>query len=286
MTRSQRIIVISGASSGIGLYSTKHLSKLGNFIVAGARKSSDISMLSEIDNVQGVKLDVTEPVDIGAVVEYVETTYGYLDVLINNAGIPGWGAIMDREMDYFKKIMDVNLFGSLHMIKAFYPLLKKSNSLPIIINMSSQGGNYSFPFWAPYHMSKWALEALSDSLRRELLPMGIRVAVIQPGAIRSAAFTSQVDEFTAYSKQVKSEFQGRAISMLQTAFTNPNRKAKDPQVVADALAHAIYNSNCKLYYQPGKRLIPDFLAAKLPKRIVDKLLVTISSKEGTEHSDK
>lgn len=280
MDNKQKIIVISGASSGIGLYSTNHLSKLGNLVIAGARKTEDITKLSEIQNVQGVKLDITQPEDIDALVEFVKTRYSYLDVLINNAGIPGWGAIMDRDVKYFQRIMDVNFYGALRMIKALYPLLKKSNNHPIIINMSSQGGNYAFPFWAPYHSSKWALEALSDALRRELFPSGIRVAVIQPGAIHSAAFRSQQDEFAGYSKQVKSEFQVRAASMLQTAFVNPNRKAKDPQVVADALVHAIYSPNSKLYYHPGRRLIPDFLAAKLPQKFVDRLLARFVSNEG------
>lgn len=280
MDNNKKIIVISGASSGIGLYSTNHLSKLGNFVIAGARKTTDITKLSEIQNVQGVKLDVTQPEDISALVEFVETRYRQIDVLINNAGVPGWGAIMDRDIEYFQRIMDVNLYGPLRMIKAFYPLLKKSNNHPVIINMSSQGGNYAFPFWAPYHTSKWALEALSDALRRELIPLGIRVAVIQPGAIRSAAFKNQQDEFASYTKQVKSEFQKRATSMLQTVFANPNRKSKEPQVVADALVHAIYRPNSRLYYHPGRRLIPDFLAAKLPQILVDRLLTRIVSSEG------
>lgn len=279
MDKDQKIVLISGASSGIGFYSTNHLSKLGTFVIAGARKTIDIAKLSEIQNVQGVKLDVTQPEDINALVEFIETRYGYLDVLINNAGIPGWGAIMDRNIDYFQRVMDVNFFGALRMIKAFYPLLKKSNNQPIIINISSQGGNYAFPFWAPYHSSKWALEALSDALRRELFPLGIRVVVIQPGAIRSAAFISQQDEFSTYSKQVKSEFQERATSMLHTVFENPNRKSKEPQVVGDALVHAIYNPNNKIYYHPGRRFIPDFLAAKLPRKFVDRIFARVGSNE-------
>ncbi len=126
-------------------------------------------------------------------------------------------------------------------------------------------------------MSKWGLEALSDSLRRELLPLGIRVVVMQPGAIRSLAFESQRDEFTAYAQQVKSEFQARAIALLQAVFVDPNRKTKDPQVVADALFHAIYSPNSKSYYHPGRRLIPDILAAKLPRNLVDEFLARIGS---------
>ena len=279
MQSERKIIVISGASSGIGLATVEQLSKMGNLVFAGARKESDIANLTSIENVQGVRLDITNPEEVTSLVQRIQSSIGHIDVLVNNAGVPGWGAIMDREMDYFRKVMDVNLFGHIQMVKAFYPLLKKSSSSPIIINVSSQAGNYAFPFWAPYHMSKWALEAFSDCLRRELLPIGIRVSVIQPGAIKSAAFETQRGDFARYKGKPASEFQSRAVALLQAAFERPSDKAKDPQIVTDALLHAIYNQNNRLYYQPGRRLIPDLLAAKLPQKLVDRLLARFGAAE-------
>lgn len=198
-------------------------------------------------------------------------------MLINSAGVIGWGAIIDREIDYFRKVMEVNLFGHVQMVKAFYPLLRKSQSAPIIINISSQAGNYAFPFWAPYHMSKWALEAFSDCLRRELLPLGIRVAVVQPGAIESAAFEKQRGEFARYKSGPPSDFKSRAITFLQAAFERPSSKAKNTKAVVRDLQHAIYNRNHRLYYQPGRRLMPDILAAKLPQKLVDWFLMRLST---------
>lgn len=272
MKTDKKVVVISGASSGIGFAAAKQLGGMDHTVFAGARKEDDIASLTALKNVCGVKLDITHPEDVSSLAQQVDRAIGHVDVLINNAGVPGWGAIMDRDMAYFKTVMEVNLFGHVQMVKTFYPLLKKSSSSPIIINMSSQAGNYTFPFWAPYHMSKWALEAFSDCLRRELKPCGIRVAVIQPGAIKSEAFVKQRRAFAQYKNGPASEFHSRAVHLLQMAFERPSDKEKEPQVVIDALLDAISNRNNKLYYQPGRRLFPDLLAAKLPPKWVDWLL--------------
>ncbi len=272
MTDANKVIVISGASSGLGLAIATQLGKIGNVVFAGARKEGDIGKLSSMKNVRGVKLDITSQDDILALAQQIESSAGCLDVLVNNAGIPGWGAVMDRTLEYFRKIIEVNLFGHIQMVQTFYPLLRKSRSYPIIINMSSQGENYAFPFWSPYHMSKWAFEAFSESLRREFLPVGIRVAVIQPGAIASDAFRNQRADFEAYKTAISSEFSQRAARFLEAAFCNPARKEKEPKLVVDAVLHAIFSKHNRLYYQPGRRLIPDVLVACLPRKMVDRFL--------------
>jgi NAD(P)-dependent dehydrogenase (short-subunit alcohol dehydrogenase family) len=272
MKTDNKVVVVSGASSGIGLAIASCLGELGHTVFAGARQAEDISRLSSLNNVYGVRLDVTVTDEILALASQIEASVGYVDVLVNNAGIPGWGAVMERKLEYFRKVMDVNLFGHIQMVQTFYPLLRKSASCPIIINMSSQGGNYAFPFWSPYHMSKWALQAFSDSLRREILPVGIRVAVIQPGAFVSEAFRKQRGEFEAYKTGEPSEFTSRAIRFLEAAFDGHTRKDKDPQLVVDAVLHAIFNKNNRPYYQPGRRLAPDLLAARLPRTLFDKIL--------------
>ncbi len=272
MATDKKVVLVSGASSGIGLAIVAHLAELGHTVFAGARRAEDIDRLSSINNVHGVRLDITIPDDILTLAEQIESSAGCLDVLVNNAGIPGWGAVMDRPLEYYRKIMDVNLFGHIQMVQTFYPLLRKSRSYPIIINMSSQGGNYAFPFWSPYHMSKFALEAFSESLRREFLPVGLRVAVIQPGAIASDAFRNQRADFEAYKTASSSEFSQRAARFLEAAFCNPARKEKEPKLVVDAVLHAIFSKHNRLYYQPGRRLIPDVLVACLPRKMVDRFL--------------
>lgn len=268
----KRVVVISGASSGIGYKVALELALDGNKVYAGARKKADIEKLSAINNITGLELDITNPEQINKAVKQVEQLEGCVDVLINNAGVTGWGAVMDSDMQYFRNVMEINFFGHVQMIKAFYHLMRKSTKNPIIINISSQAGNYALPFWSAYHSSKWAIEAFSHSLRRELSVYGIRVAVVQPGAIKSEAFVKDQNDFELYKESKESEFVEYAVPMLNAAFYRPMvSKEKSPILVANVIRKAIYGTSNAIYYQPGRRFIPDFLLAKFPYRVVDRV---------------
>lgn len=273
----EKIIIISGASSGIGYCIAEHLGKEGNIIFAGARKESDIEKLSSLKNVYGLQLDITNKDDIENLVTMIQNKYGHVDVLINNAGVTGWGAIIDRDMEYFRQVIEINLLGHIQMTKLIYPLLRKSTSSPIIINISSQAGNYAMPFWSAYHTSKWGLEAFSHCLRREILPLGIRVAIIQPGAIESNAFSKSTNEYEQYKKESSLEFRSRAILFLDAAFNRSviKKKNKSALLVVKDIKKAIEDKNNNIYYQPGKRFVPDYLLQKLSYKLVDKILTKI-----------
>ena len=271
--KSARIILITGASTGIGLYLAKYFAKTGNTVYAGARKESDVAELSEKPNLIGVKLDVTKEAEITAVKEMILQKSNYIDVLINNAGIVGWGAVVDRDLAYFRSVFEVNLFGSIQMVKAFYPLLMASRNRPIIINVSSQGGSYTFPFWTPYSMTKYALESFSDGLRRELHSHGIRVAVIKPGAITSKAFEKQIKAYQTYQEKYSSAFTEKAAKFFKLALERPTKKEKSPLLVAKDIEHAIFSKKSRRFYHPGRRLVPDLIASKLPPKWVDSIMV-------------
>lgn len=279
MKNEHKIIVISGASTGIGYSIAKELASDGNPVYAGARKDSDLKKLSEIPNVIGTRLDITNSEQIQKAAAQIMQKEGHIDVLINNAGVTGWGAVMDRDMTYFRNVMEINYFGHVQMIKMFYPLLKKSTDNPIIINISSQAGNYAMPFWSAYHSSKWAIEAFSHCLRRELQPYGIRVAIIQPGAIQSEAFTKDVKDFEDYKARKQSDFVKYAVPILEAAFhRKPMSSEKSPLLVVNDVRKAIYKKRNAIYYQPGRRLVPDLLFAKLPYRAIDLLVANIQKK--------
>jgi NAD(P)-dependent dehydrogenase (short-subunit alcohol dehydrogenase family) len=286
MHKGRKIVVVSGASSGLGWWIAERLGRDGNTVFAGARKESDIGRLSSLENVIGVRLDVTKENDILDLARRIEAEAGRLDVLINNAGVIGWGAVMDRELAYFRAVMDVNVFGPVRMVQALYPLLRESVSSPVIVNMSSVAGTYAFPYWAPYHMAKWALEAFSDSLRRELQPLGIRVAVIRPGAIRSDAFRKERQAFEAYKSGAPSDFRARAVRMLSAAFENPGRNEKGPEVVVRDVLHAVYHADSRLYYRPGRRIIPDLLAETMPPVMLDGVLAAFLREPGKLNTRK
>lgn len=280
MERKKLVVVISGASTGIGYSLATELAADGNRVYAGARKAEDIERLSAISNITGIRMDITCPDQIQEAVEKVEQEAGHVDVLINNAGVTGWGPVMDRDMDYFRRVLDINFFGHVQMIKAFYPLLRKSTDRPIIINVSSQAGNYAMPFWSAYHSSKWAIEAFSHCLRRELQPYGIRVSIIQPGAIASQAFIKDQEDFDRYKDRTDSDFIPYAVPVLEAAFhRSPTAKEKTPLLVVRDVRHAIYGKKNAIYYQPGRRLAPDLLMAKLPYRMVDWLITKIFHKK-------
>ena len=264
-----RVILVTGSGTGIGRFVAEYFAKRNCLVYAGVRREEDVTALDAIANIRGIKLDVTQMSDIQMGYRTIKEQTGQLDVLINNAGIPGWGALMDRDIEYIQRIMNVNLYGAVRMNKAFYPLLQKSIRIPLIINISSQGGKYSFPFWGPYHMSKFALEAYSDALRREMNIVGIRVVVIQPGAIISDAFVKQKEQLEVYEQEIQSVFTPFASSLLGMAFRAKDRKVKSPLKVAQDIERAIYSSRPKLRYQPGRRLFPDIVASKVPQRLVD-----------------
>ena len=279
MNSEKKVIVITGASTGIGYETAKELAADGNIVYAGARKPEDIERLSRINNIIGIPLDITKLDDINEAVSMITKKEGHIDVLINNAGVTGWGAIMDRDMSYFRNILEINYFGHVQMVKSFYPLLRKSTKNPIIINVSSQGGNYAMPFWSAYHSSKWAIEAFSHCLRRELKPYGIRVAIIQPGAIKSEAFVKDTKAYDDYKKTGNSDFVKYAVPVLEAAFHRaPITKEKSPLLVVNDMRHAIYSKKARIYYHPARRLVPDLLFAKLPYPLIDKIVAKIFQK--------
>lgn len=232
-----------------------------------------------INNIVGIAIDITNSDQIKKAVEQIEQEEGYVDVLINNAGVTGWGAVMGRDMEHIRKVMDINYFGHVETTMLFYPLLRLSNNNPIIINVSSQAGNYAMPFWSAYHSSKWAIEAFSHCLRRELSSFDIRVAIVQPGAIESKAFSKDEQVFKEYIDNSNSEFIEYEKKLLGAAFHHPEiSKEKSPMLVVECIRHAIYHKKNRIYYQPGRRLVPDIIMAKLPYRMGDRLLNKIMKK--------
>ncbi|NVM19937.1 MAG: SDR family NAD(P)-dependent oxidoreductase [Candidatus Lokiarchaeota archaeon] len=270
----KKIFLISGASSGIGNEIAKYLATQGNIIFAGARKESDIQELNQYENITGIQLDVTIPEQINSTINLIRNTYGYLDVLINNAGIPGWGAIMDLKPDYFKEVIEVNLIGYIRLSQAGYPLLRNSAKFPIIFNISSQGAKYAFPFWAPYHITKFGVRAFSDALRRELIPFNIRVCELQLGPFKSKAFEKQKQLLEDYKmKQIKSEFTPRLLKMFEMIVLNPKRKEKSPIKVAKLIEKLSSQLKYKVRYEPGRKRLASTVLTKFPPKWVDKMLL-------------
>jgi NADP-dependent 3-hydroxy acid dehydrogenase YdfG len=176
-----KVVLITGCSTGIGRDLAQRLTNAGYSVVATARK---IETLEGVAAALKLSLDVTDADSINQAVTRTLQQFGRIDVLVNNAGYGVRGALEEVPVELAQQLFDVNVFGVLRMIQAVVPHLRKQKS-GRIINVSSIAGKLPTPVNGTYSASKFALEALSDTLRFELSAFGIEVVVIEPGAIKT-----------------------------------------------------------------------------------------------------
>ncbi len=184
-----KVVVITGASSGMGAAAARHLAAQGAAVVLGARRSGRIEALAaEIAQAGGkaiaVTTDVTRRGDLKALADAAVETYGRIDVLINNAGVMPLSPLDRLKVDEWDQMIDVNLKGVLYGIAAALPYMKAQKS-GHIINLSSVAGHKLFGGSAVYSATKFGVRALSEGLREEVAPDNIRVTIISPGAVRT-----------------------------------------------------------------------------------------------------
>ena len=180
--------MVTGASTGFGAAIARHLAGRGFRVFGTVRRAEDDAAL-ERAGVSAVRMDVTDSTGIARAREQVERALAGAPLagLVNNAGIPAAGPLELFPLDELRRVLEVNLVGAVAVTQAFLPLLKVSRGR--IVNMSSVAGRGALPFLGPYAASKFGLEAISDSLRRELLPFGVKVIVIEPGTFKTAIWS-------------------------------------------------------------------------------------------------
>lgn len=189
---SQRAVLVTGASTGIGRRTTEYLATRGYFVYAGVRKESDVRAFSGFDNVQALRLDVTKPEEIGAAVKIVTEANRGLYGLINNAGVLTIGPIIHGFDDEFELVMDVNVGGPYRVTKAFAPLIIAERGRIVTIGSVAGTGIVAIKNVGIYSMSKHAVEALTDSLAVELEPLGVHVSVIEPGGFKTEIYDKTI----------------------------------------------------------------------------------------------
>jgi len=190
MTANQKAILVTGASTGIGRNIAETLAARGVFVYAGARKQADIDALSAIDNIQGIRLDVTVQEEIDAAVETITNEGRGLYGLVNNAGVSVSGPMIEIEEGDMQFQMDVNLFGPYRVTKAFAPLIIENKGR--ITTTGSISGILSGVLYGPYSMSKHAVEAYADTLATEMEKFDVQVSIIEPGNYNSAIVGSKL----------------------------------------------------------------------------------------------
>lgn len=181
---SERVILITGCSSGIGRATAIEAAARGHRVFATARNPESLRDLESPERIRVLALDVTDAASIRDAVASVLAEAGHVDALVNNAGYGQYGAVEDVTAGEWRRQFDVNLFGAIEAARAVLPAMREKRR-GTIVNVSSVAGKIAIPFAAPYCASKHALEAFSDALRVEVAPFGIRVAVIEAGPIET-----------------------------------------------------------------------------------------------------
>ena len=181
--KMNKVILITGASSGIGKETAKKLISEGHTVYVSARRVDKMDDLVQI-GARSIKMDITIDEDIKNAVETVLKEKGRIDVLVNNAGYAIYGAMEDTSIEDARRQFEVNLFGLARITQLVLPSMRNEKS-GTIINMSSMGGKIYIPFGSWYHGTKHALEGWSDCMRTELKDFGIKVVIIEPGGIKT-----------------------------------------------------------------------------------------------------
>jgi NADP-dependent 3-hydroxy acid dehydrogenase YdfG len=204
-----KVVIITGASSGMGEAAAKHLSSLGAAVVLGARRTDRIEKLAKEINDNGGKalaiiVDVTQRDQVKKLVDATVEQYGRADVLINNAGIMPLSLMESLHVDEWDKMIDVNLKGVLNGIAAVLPYMKEQKSGQII-NTASVAGHKVFSGSAVYSATKFAVRALTEGLRMEVKPYNIRTTIVCPGAVKTELLEHITD---ADVKQANEDYVG------------------------------------------------------------------------------
>ena len=271
-------VVITGVSTGIGYSSAKILCDSGYFVYGSVRKNKDGERLSSElgDNFQPLIFDVTDSKKISESVEKVRSDLKpgeCISALVNNAGIALGGPVTMIDTEVFRKQFEVNFFGLIDVTKACLPLLgasKESNNQGKIINISSISGKRSHPFIAPYTASKFALEAFSDSLRRELMIYGVDVILIEPGPIKTAIWDKTPDP-------KNNEFLGSdyelSLERFYKLFIQMGKKGLDADIIGNRVKSILQDPRPRIRHViTPNRLLNYTLPGILPTRLYDKLV--------------
>lgn len=262
MTRGQ-VILITGSSSGIGRAAASEAAARGHRVFASCRKPDALADLSRPGSIDVLPLDVTDAASIVRAVAEILRRCGRLDALVNNAGYGQYGSVEDVTLADWRRQYDVNVFGTVAVIQEALPALRKAGGT--IVNVSSVAGKIAIPFAAPYCSSKHALEAISDSLRVEVAPFGVRVVLVEPGPIA----TSFGDRARAEVKPLMDKpgpYQDYYV-VAERAMEDDFRSGQlPPEAVARVIVKAIESSRPKTRYGvtlmaklgiPAKRFLPD-----------------------------
>lgn len=240
-----RVALVTGASSGIGEAAAVALAGAGWTVVGAARRLERLESL-RAKGVTPHVVDVSDDESMVTLVDDVVAEHGRIDVLVNNAGYSVFGAVEDVPVEVARRQLEVNVLGLSRMSQLVLPHMRAAGS-GRIINIASVAGHVSEPLGGWYHASKYAVEALSDAMRMELAPHGVRVSIIEPGAIRTEFGDIAADSLAEYSGSGAYAAQARRMARAHERMFGAD--AADVDVVVDAIVHAATARRPRSRYQ-------------------------------------
>ena len=252
MSEQKETALVTGASSGIGRETALKLAEKGFAVIAAARRKERLDeMADKVQGITPVQVDLSQPEDTEKFCDYLTQLSTPVSVLINNAGYSVRGAMEDVAVEAARRIFEVNLFALMRVTQACLPAMR-SRKNGIIVNLSSIVGKFTFPGSGIYAASKHALEAITDAMRMELEPLGIRVVTIRPGPINT--------EFNDAAAIMTGDLMARTDPdykpIYQTAGENTGKLFADldipgPELIANLIMEAVLSESPKLMYSAG-----------------------------------
>jgi len=267
----KKTALITGASAGIGKATAIYLAQHGYTVYGGARRIDNMLALKSY-GITPIALDVTQEESVIACVQQIFEAEGSIDILVNNAGFGLEGAIEDLPLQDARYQLEVNVFGAMRLAQLVLPKMRE-NGYGKIVNISSVGGKVAFPLGGWYHASKFALEALSDSMRNEVKEFGIDVIVVEPGATRSewgnvaTDILLKVSGHTAYKDLT---------AKTHNLFTRLSKDVAEPEVIAELVRKGIEAKRPKARYTTSQLASWLLLGLKrvLPDNQLDRLIMS------------
>lgn len=268
----KKVILITGASSGMGKEAAKVLIKEGHQVYAVARRMREMDELKQLGG-HPLQMDVSKEEDIDRVVQTIIQKEGKIDVLWNNAGYGLYGSIEDVPLEVARQQFEVNLFGLASVTQKVTPYMRKAKS-GTIINTSSMGGKMYTPMGAWYHASKHAVEGMSDCLRLELKEFNIHVVVLEPGIIKTEFGDVMTDNIKKYSGQgAYSELTGKLVKGTERMYAKG--QASDPSVISKTVSKIVASKKPKTRYRVGLWAKPMvWMRIHLGDRMFDRIVMS------------
>lgn len=268
-----KVILITGASSGMGKDSAIELIKEGHKVYTAARRIEKMKDLEELGGFP-IKMDVSIDQDVQNVVDQIIQKEGKIDILWNNAGYGLYGAVENISIEDAKKQFDVNLFGLANLTQKVLPYMRKTKS-GTIINTSSMGGKMYTPLGAWYHATKHAVEGFSDCLRIEVAPFNVKVVVLEPGVISTEFAGVLYEPMIKNAKDTAYENLALQVGKAtQDALQNP-KAASPTSVISNTVSKIVNSNNPKTRYRVGKYAKPMvWLRTYLGDKMFDKIVMS------------